>query len=263
MVRLRGEICIGMATFLSFTSVVLLIFAHVGQINTSTVPRGIAMMKVNMSNYGAALANAIGDPVQGLYTSNASAPTGQEAGLRQLYQFGLYSYCAYIDHSQGTCTNTSAAFQLQPFKAVLSDMPANYSGLTQGFVPDTLTLTNDHYLGEFSKAAYYLLLIGTICAFLAMVIGVPKRTLTYLISTLFAIFGTGLLFIGVVIWTVLIHKAETINKAQVSSSGAGAATLPLGIVVSVGSGLWLFWAAFVCLFLSVVPYLVSCCTYRG
>lgn len=45
--------------------------------------------------------------------------------------------------------------------------------------------------------------------------GIPKRTLTYLISTLFAIFGTGLLFIGVVIWTVLIHKAETINKAQV------------------------------------------------
>lgn len=179
---------------------------QVGQINTSTVPRGIAMVSANLcfrlfnlpnlrvdegqhvelwvsrytvcfnsylfithDNPRAALADAIGDPVQGLYTSNASAPTGQEAGLRQLYQFGLYSYCAYIDHAQGTCTNTSAAFQLQPFKAVLSDMPANYSGLTQGFVPDTLTLTNDHYLGEFSKAAYYLLLIGTICAFLAMV----------------------------------------------------------------------------------------------
>ncbi len=45
--------------------------------------------------------------------------------------------------------------------------------------------------------------------------GVPKRTVTYLISTLFAIFGTGLLFIGVVIWTVLVHKAESINKASV------------------------------------------------
>jgi len=221
------------------------------------------MMKVNMTNYGSALQNAIGDPVQGLYTSNATAPLNQQAGLRQLYQFGLYSYCAYVDNVQGTCSNSSAAFQLAPYSAVLGDMGHNYSELTQGFIPGDLTFTNSHYLGEFSKAAYYMLLMGSICAALAMLIGIPKRTYTYLSSTLFAIFGTLLLFIGSIIWTVLIHKAESINQALLKSSGSTVATIPLGILVSAGAGLWLFWAAFVCLMLSVIPYLISCCTFRG
>ncbi|KAH8120520.1 actin cortical patch SUR7/pH-response regulator pali [Phellopilus nigrolimitatus] len=258
--RLRGELCIGAATFLSLVSVILLIFAHVGQINTATVPRGLAMLKVNMSSYGAALQNAIGDPVEGLYSSNATAPLGEKEGLRQLYQFGLYSYCAYVDKAQGLCSNTSAAFQLQPYDIVLSDMAANYSGLTRGFVPGDLTFTNSHYLAEFSRAGYYLLLIGSICAALAMITGIPKRTYTYLLSTVFAILGTGLLFIGVVIWTVLVNKARDISKASLTSNGT---TMPLGIEVSPGSSLWLFWASFVCLFLSIMPYLVSCCTYRG
>lgn len=37
-----------------------------------------------------------------------------------------------------------------------------------------------------------------------------------MLSTVFAIFGSGLLFIGVVIWTVLVRKAESINSAIVS-----------------------------------------------
>jgi len=174
--------------------------------------------------------------------------------LRQLYQFGLYSYCAYIDHGQGGCSNTNVAFQLQPFKAVLSDTPANYSDLTRSFVPGNLTLTNDQYLGGFSEVAYYPLLMGTICAFLAMLFGALKHTSTFLISAFFAFFGTFFLFIGVVIWAVLIHKAQSINKAFLTY---GSTMLPLGIVVSAGSGLGLFWAAFVCNFLSIFPYLSS------
>ena len=93
---------------------------------------------------------------------------GTHSGLRPLYNFGLYSYCSYIDSKDGQCSNSSVAFQLQPYSVVLADMPTNYSGLTQGFVPSDLTFTNSHYLGEFSRAAYYLLLMGSICAALAM-----------------------------------------------------------------------------------------------
>jgi len=221
------------------------------------------MMKVNMSGYGLALQNAIGDPVEDLYTTNASAPIAEQAGLRELYQFGLYSYCAYVDHVQGSCSNKSAAFQLEPFSDVLADMSARFSGITRGFIPGDLTFTNDHYLGEFSRAAYYLLLMGSICAALAMVLGIPKRTYTYFASTLFAIFGTALLFIGIVIWTILIHKVQSINHAKLKQTGAAAATIPLGISVSVGSQLFLFWAAFACLLCSSIPYVISCCTYRG
>lgn len=121
-------------------------------------------------NNSLALQNAIGDPVEDLYTTNASAPIAEQAGLRELYQFGLYSYCAYVDHVQGACSNKSAAFQLEPFSDVLADMSARFSGITRGFIPGDLTFTNDHYLGEFSRAAYYLLLMGSICAALAVIL---------------------------------------------------------------------------------------------
>lgn len=48
-------------------------------------------------------------------------------------------------------------------------MSSRFESLTEGFVPTSLTFTNSHYLTEFSKAAYYLLLLGSICAALAMV----------------------------------------------------------------------------------------------
>ncbi|KAL5518674.1 hypothetical protein ACEPAH_357 [Sanghuangporus vaninii] len=263
--RLRGELCIGTATFLSFVAVLLIIFAHVGQINTSSVPKGLSMINVNMSRYGDALASATGDPVDGLYansSTNATVPLAQGVGLRQMYKFGLYSYCAYIEGGAGVCSNTTAGHQLQPYDAVLADMPTRFPSLTRAFVPDSFTFTNSHYLGEFSKAAYYLLLLGSIFAGLAMITGIPKRTWTYSLSTLFAIFGTGLLFIGVVIWTVLVNKTKSINNAILTNSASGETT-PLGITVDGGSSLWLFWASFVCLFLSIIPYLISCCTYRG
>ncbi|TDL28860.1 hypothetical protein BD410DRAFT_781416 [Rickenella mellea] len=260
--RVRGEICIGTATFFSFVAVILLIFAHVGQINTSTIPRDISMAKVNISTYGAALHTAIVDPVQGLYTTNFSAPLEQHAGLRQFYLFGLYSHCAFTDKALGLCSNVTTATQWTPFTAVVNDMPTNYSTLTLGLVPPDLTFVNSHYLGEFTRAAYYLLLMGTVCAGLAMLIGLWKRTLTYVISTSFAVFGTTLLLMGVTIWTVIIHKAQDINSAFVVV-GSQQSTVPLGITVSTGAGLWLFWGAFISLFLSMGPYMIACCTYRG
>ena len=128
-----------------------------------------------------ALQTAIGDPVEGLYTTNASISMGTHSGLRPLYNFGLYSYCSYIDSKDGQCSNSSVAFQLQPYSVVLADMPTNYSGLTQGFVPSDLTFTNSHYLGEFSRAAYYLLLMGSICAALAMLMWVTHQFFTVII----------------------------------------------------------------------------------
>lgn len=85
-----------------------------------------------------------------------------------MYKFGLYSYCAYIEDGEGACSNTSAAHRFQPYEAILADMPGRFPSLTRAFIPDDFTFTNSHYLGEFSKAAYYLLLLGSIFAGLAM-----------------------------------------------------------------------------------------------
>lgn len=218
------------------------------------------MMKVNVTGFGAGLAAAISpDPVDGLYTTNASAPLLQEAGLRNFYDFGLYSYCAYVNETHGTCSPHVTAMQLQPYQDVVGDMPANYSVLTNALVP-SVTFVDSQYLGEFSRGAYYLLLLGTIAAALALFTGILRHTLAFLVSTIFAIIGSLLLLIGVVIWTIIVKKAEDINQILV---GQPSAPVSLGIFVEVGNGIFLAWAAFACLIASIIPYMISCCTYRG
>jgi len=259
---MRGELCIGSATFLSLVALILLIFMHVGQISTSSVPRNIAMMKVNMTGYGIGLAAATApDPVQGLYTDNASTPLAQHLGLRNFYDFGLYRYCAYVNSSHGTCSPHVTANRLQPFEAVTGDMPDQYTIITDALIsqlPST-TFSDSHYLGQFSRAAYYLLLLGSIATGLAFLVGLFRHALGFLASTVFAILGSLFLLIGSVIWTVIIKKAQDINTVVIPTNPP----TPLGITVHLGDGLLLAWAAFGCLIVSVLPYMISCCTYRG
>lgn len=71
----------------------------------------------------------------------------------------------------------------------------------------------------------------------------------------------------------MIKKAESVNAVLI-----GLNPQPIGIVVSLGPGLLMIWAAFACMFASVIPHMVSCvpfallqprltfhrcCTYRG
>jgi hypothetical protein len=107
------------------------------------------------------------DPIYGLYTSNASAPLGVQAGLRQLYEFGLYSHCAYVNRTVGICSNTTVASKFLPYDAITSDMSTNYTQATDSFLKGT-TFHNSNYLGTQSKAAYYLILLGTICTALTL-----------------------------------------------------------------------------------------------
>lgn len=111
------------------------------------------------------------DPINGLYTSNASAPIGVQAGLRQIYEFGLYSHCAYINKTAGRCSNTTVANKFLPYDAVTSDMAMNYSQATDIILKGT-TFHNSGYLGTQSKAAYYLILLGSICTALALFVSV-------------------------------------------------------------------------------------------
>lgn len=256
---MRGELCVGAASVLSLVSMLLMIFVHVGQINTSVVPRKIAMATLNASDYSAALQISFTDPFNNIYTTNASAPLGKQAGLRKFYDFGLYSHCAYVNASHGTCGNLTIGEQYRPYDSITSDMAANYSRITAALLSGT-TFQNSSYLGESTKAAYWMLLLGTVCAALALLTGILKNNLTFFVSTIFSISGSLLLVIGASIWTVMIKKSEDINDILI---GTPSNPVQIGIVLSAGSGLYLTWAAFVCLVVSVVPYMISCCTYRG
>jgi len=257
---MRGELCIGTASFLSLVAVLLLIFIHVGQINTSSVPRGISMVNVNVSRYGAALAASFApDPIQNLYTNNATAPLGDGAGLRQLYKFGLYNYCAFVLDGQGTCTNHTIANRFHPYIALTADMSANYSFYTDNIILNT-TFRDSNYLGKESHSAYYLLLLGAVCAAISLLTGVIKHTWAFFLSTGSAVLSSILVLSGSAIWTVIIQKSQSVQNILAGPPGG---RVPVGIVVSTGPGLYLAWASFACLVVSIVPYMISCCTFRG
>ncbi|TCD70642.1 hypothetical protein EIP91_002361 [Steccherinum ochraceum] len=250
---MRGEVCIGTGSILSFTSLLLLIFLHVGQINDSHVPRTISLINVNMTSYQQGIAATIApDDVNGLYTDNASTPLEQHLGLRQLYKFGLYGHCAYVNESAGLCSNTSAGNRFEPFNAIVGDMLPNFTSISTVILSGS-TFSDSDYLGNFSNGAYYLLLIGTICAALALFTGFFKHTFGFLTSTFLAAIGSIMLLIGCTIWTVLIKKTQSVNNLL---AGPAAAPVPLGIDVTIGNALYLAWGAFACLTVSLVPYMI-------
>lgn len=83
--------------------------------------------------------------------------------------------------------------------------------------------------------------------------GFLKHTLLFLLSTVFAVIGALALLIGATIWTVVIKKAESINNFVV---GSASAPVPLGITVSTGDALFLLWASWACLLVSIMPYMI-------
>lgn len=62
-----------------------------------------------------------------------------------------------------------------------------------------------------------------------------------------------MLLIGASIWTVLIKKSESVNSLLALSVTN---VVPIGITMSTGPGLLMVWAAFACLVVSVVPYML-------
>jgi hypothetical protein len=215
------------------------------------------MAKMNVSQYGQILAQGLGDPITGLYATNASAPLQKGLGIRQVYKFGLYSYCGYLNNTAGICTNNTVANKYQPYDALLADMSLNYSALTIYIINGTSSFESQ-FIGAHTRSAYYLILVGTICAFLALVIGVFKRTLAFLTSACLSIIATAFILTGASLWTSAINSSESVNGLILNTTN-----IPLGIEVSSGSGLSLLWAAVGCLFASLIPYLISCCTFRG
>jgi hypothetical protein len=114
-----------------------------------------------------ALNSVLLDPIDGLYTFNATAPLESGVGIRQVYLFGIYSHCGYINDKNGVCSNRTVASRFQPYDALTLDMRQNYTTITAAIILNT-TFRESNYLGSSSKAAYYVLLLGTICVALAL-----------------------------------------------------------------------------------------------
>lgn len=260
---MRGEVCIGFASLLSLTSMILLALIYAGQTNTSVVARGISMVKIDTSRYHDALFAAFGGviPIEGLYTQDGTASLGTAAGLRQEYRFGVTSYCAYVKANHGACGRQSVAPKFRPYSTITSDMPLNYSQFSYAVIPPS-DFRNDDYLGSFTRTASYMLLLGFVFTGLSLITGIIKNTCTFLLATLFSGFATLSLLLGAVLWTVAVNKAKSIGGLTISASPISP-SFPVGITVSGGPGLGLAWAAFVLMIISTLPYMIIFCTIRG
>lgn len=124
--------------------------------------------------------------MEGLYASNASAPLGEQQGLRELYRWGMYSYGGFININEtthnGTISNKTAGYQYRPYDALLSDMPEHYRVITDAIITD-MAFTDSSYLGSMTKAAYWMLLLATITTFLAAVTYVIMPLTRYFLLT--------------------------------------------------------------------------------
>ncbi|KAG2023129.1 hypothetical protein CC2G_000820 [Coprinopsis cinerea AmutBmut pab1-1] len=258
MYAMRGEFCIGFASVLSLVSLLLLIFVHVSQINTSTVPRSIYMVHMNTSGYEPAIELATKNPFE-IYATNASTPLDQGLGLYLDYYWGLYAHCGYLNGTEGQCSNHTLGHRYEPSTTILNDLSPALSILSRSLIPDDSSFTDAKYTGNSTKAAYWMILLGTVCAGLAFITGIPKHNYTFCVSTLFAVAGSILLLIGASIWTVVIKRTEAVNDLIVNAP----TVIPVGIKVSAGKGLTLLWVSFAALTASVIPYMISCCTWRG
>lgn len=137
-----------------------------------------------------------GNPISALYTSNPNAVLGAHAGLRQYYEFGLYSYCGFVSASSsaanvtsnssswvtsgrtpnpsigagaGICTSSNFNRRFTPYDYLTSDMLSNYTSLSDTYIPET-AFRNSAYLSVISGMARWTLLLGTIaCAISAVV----------------------------------------------------------------------------------------------
>ena len=107
------------------------------------------------------------DKFDDIYTNNASAPLNQKQGLRQLYLFGLYSHCAYVNETSGICSKQTIGVQYRPYDELTSDMPLKESTLTDSFHAFE-PIRDSNHLGSEAKGAYWCILIGTILPFVAV-----------------------------------------------------------------------------------------------
>ena len=114
------------------------------------------------------LAQVLDEPINGLYATNASAPLQKGAGIRQVYKYGLYSYCGYFGNTVGTCSKTAMGNKYLPYNNILADMSSNYSALTASIINGKSPFASQS-LGTHTRTASYLILIGTIFAFLTFV----------------------------------------------------------------------------------------------
>jgi len=251
---MRGEHCIAGASVLSAIAIILLIFANIGQVSSGALVSSLYFAEVNVAAYGSAILAATKKSADGLYDTK-NDPLGNSTGIRQYYRYGIYRACAYQKDGSGVCTDSSFGYPMDPYADILSDTPSKYKSAFTQIIPSS-TFKNDSYNRGMTRVGGLLIFVGSALAALALIFGVLKARIFFLLAAASSGLSAFLLLIGVTLWTVVVAKDQAIKNYAVTK------TQSLGITTSPGPSLYLVWVSFVLVLLSVLPYVVACCTFR-
>lgn len=236
---------------LTFAAVVLCVFANIGQLTNNIVTRNIRFVTVDTTGLGTALgANNVNVP-DGFFAGNQGVAEAQNNGVKDSYQWGLYNYCAGVaSGSSRACVPRSFGFEWQPVNAILNDAPQDAQDAITSFLPAN-TFRDSGYLADYSRPAMYLIFIGSCLSLLAWIAGLLSHRFAFLGAAFIALLAALTLGVGAALLTAIYTKARDSIGTQ------------YGVTVSYGNALWMIWGAFVAVVLSIVPYIISCCTGRS
>ncbi|GAA5909586.1 hypothetical protein JCM8208_007191 [Rhodotorula glutinis] len=267
--------CASLGLTFSFAAVVLLVFGQVSQINSDLIPRHLRIVSIDTSGLGVAVASAARAATGGIQIANVSdiyATTGvgedyfvkatgasPHTGLYKGYEWGLWSYCTTqgdLGAKRSYCYTRSIHPTFQPAQVLLQDVDTQYADLLRQVLPNNV-FTADAYLGEWTKAASYLIMAGSLCAALTAIVGFFARRGAFVLAMLLNLAAFVGLFTGSMIWTVIVARARSaINDATAEGTD-------VGITLEYGNALWITWAATILSLASVVPLAFACCTGRS
>ncbi|WVQ85068.1 hypothetical protein IAT38_007232 [Cryptococcus sp. DSM 104549] len=251
---MRGEHCVAGATALSAISIILLVFAHIGQISTGGLVNSIYMAEVNVAAYGNGLQGGTNKSASGLYDSK-NDDMGTFKGLRQYYRYGMYNACGYQKDGSGICNSSTFAYPMEPLANMIGDTPEKFRKQTVDIIPSS-TFKENGYNHAMTRAGSALIFVGSVGAALALIFGLIKFRLSFFVAAVCAGVGAFLLMIGAALWTAVIAKDAWLKIVKVQYG------YKLGIYVTAGPSLYLVWVAFALTTLSCLPYVIACCTYR-
>ncbi|WVQ73382.1 hypothetical protein IAR50_002953 [Cryptococcus sp. DSM 104548] len=252
---MRGEHCVLGASALTLVSVILLIFAHIGQISSGPLVKSIYMAEVNVAAYGAGFAGGTNTSASGLYDTK-NDEMGKFKGLRQLYRYGMYNACGYQKSAaSGICNSSTFAYPMEPLANMIGDVPSKFRIQTVAIIPSS-TFKENGYNHAMTRAASALIFVGSVGVALAFIFGIIKFRLTFFVASVCAGVGAFLLMLGAALWTAVIAKDAWLKNVTVQHG------YKLGIYVTAGPSLYLVWVAFAMTALSCLPYVIACCTYR-
>ncbi|GAA5916283.1 uncharacterized protein JCM6883_001444 [Sporobolomyces salmoneus] len=180
-------------------------------------------------------------------------------GLRKIYEYGLWSYCSSnggVGDDRSYCEDATIHPAFQPAKVLMADIPEDYSNALSETLPDNV-FTADGYLGHYTRAAAYLIMVGSLATALAALFALFARRCAFSLATIFSIIAFLGLAIGLIIYTVIFERAiQAISDATISG-------VKVGITLTYGNALWILWAACGCMLLTIPSNALACCLGRS